>query len=301
MKISVIVPIFNESTTLNVLQERLLTELPRVTEDFEIILVDDGSTDDSFDQICEMAKRNSHLKWIHFSRNFGHQAAISAGLSFSSGDAIVTMDGDLQDPPELIADLVVKWTLGFEVVYARRSHRKGESWVKLASAYVFYRLLKIITPVKIPEDVGDFRLIDRKVLDQLLSMPEPHQYLRGQIAWMGFSSTYVEFERAERYAGESKYSASKLIELALNGIWGFSKVPIVLLWLLTGTLFTGAVVFLIWGWSKGFPSEFSKLAPLLFFIATFISGAMALLGEYIYRIYKGVRNRPPYIVKDTNL
>jgi dolichol-phosphate mannosyltransferase len=301
MKLSVVVPIFNESSTVKVLLDRLESEMAKITDDFEIILVDDGSSDDSFDQIYKRAQKNDYLKWIQFSRNFGHQAAISAGLSKASGDAIVTMDGDLQDPPELISALVQEWSKGYEVVYARRSRRRGESWAKLASAYLFYRLLKKITPFDMPEDVGDFRLIDKKVSEQLFRMPEPKQFLRGQIAWMGFSSTYVYFERAERFAGKSKYSFSKILELAFNGIWGFSKLPIVLLWVLAIIMFGTASIFLVWGWRMGFPTEFSKIAPLLLFTAMFILIGSALTGEYIYRIFKGIRNRPAYIIKETNI
>lgn len=301
MKLSIIVPIYNESKTLQVLHERLMSVLPDITSDFEIILVNDGSSDDSLDQIRQLANENEKLKWVNFSRNFGHQAAISAGISHASGDALVTMDGDLQDPPELIPQLVEEWQVGHEVIYARRSRRKGEFWGKKVAAFLFYRMLKKITPVDIPKDVGDFRLIDKKVAQQLIQMPEPQRFLRGQIAWMGFSSSFVDFEREERYAGESKYTLRKLIQLALNGIWGFSKFPITVLWVFTLILLAVTICLFIWGWINDFNSSISILLPLLFLVLSGNAGAIALLGEYMYRVFDASRNRPAYIVKDTNL
>lgn len=301
MKLSIIVPIYNESKTLQVLHERLMSVLPDITSDFEIILVNDGSSDDSLDQIRQLANENEKLKWVNFSRNFGHQAAISAGISHASGDALVTMDGDLQDPPELIPQLVEEWQVGHEVIYARRSRRKGEFWGKKVAAFLFYRMLKKITPVDIPKDVGDFRLIDKKVAQQLIQMPEPQRFLRGQIAWMGFSSSFVDFEREERYAGESKYTFRKLIQLALNGIWGFSKFPLTMLWFFTLILCAVTIGLFIWAWMNDFDSSISILLPLLFLILSGNAGAIALLGEYMYRVFDASRNRPAYIVKDTNL
>jgi dolichol-phosphate mannosyltransferase len=301
MKLSIIVPIYNESKTLQVLHERLMSVLPDITSDFEIILVNDGSSDDSLDQIRQLADENEKLKWVNFSRNFGHQAAISAGISHASGDALVTMDGDLQDPPELIPQLVEEWQAGYDVIYARRSRRKGEFWGKKVAAFLFYRMLKKITPVDIPKDVGDFRLIDKKVAQHLIQMPEPQRFLRGQIAWMGFSSSFVDFEREERYAGESKYTLRKLIQLALNGIWGFSKLPITMLWFFTLILCAVTIGLFIWGWINDFDSSISILLPLLFLVLSGNAGAIALLGEYMYRVFDASRNRPAYIVKDTNL
>lgn len=301
MKLSIIVPIYNESKTLQVLHERLMSVLPDITSDFEIILVNDGSSDDSLDQIRQLANKNEKLKWVNFSRNFGHQAAISAGISHASGDALVTMDGDLQDPPELIPELVEEWQAGHEVIYARRSRRKGEFWGKKVAAFLFYRMLKKITPVDIPKDVGDFRLIDKKVAQQLIQMPEPQRFLRGQIAWMGFSSSFVDFEREERYAGESKYTFRKLIQLALNGIWGFSKFPLTMLWFFTLILCAVTIGLFIWAWMNDFDSSISILLPLLFLVLSGNAGAIALLGEYMYRVFDASRNRPAYIVKDTNL
>jgi len=301
MKLSIIVPIYNESKTLQVLYDRMMSVLSKMTSDFEIILVNDGSSDDSLELICQLAQKNDKLKWVDFSRNFGHQAAISAGIAHASGDALVTMDGDLQDPPELIPLLVEKWNTGYEVIYARRSRRRGESWVKKLTAFFFYRILKKITPVPIPEDVGDFRLIDKKVAHELLRMPEPQRFLRGQIAWMGFSSSFVDFEREERFAGESKYTLRKSIQLALNGIWGFSKFPISVLWSFTLTLFIVTMGLFIYGCLNEFDSQVSIILPLLFLVLTCNSGGMALLGEYLYRVFDASRNRPAYIVKDTNL
>jgi len=278
-----------------------MATLPKITSDFEIILVNDGSFDDTMEVIGRLSGENKQLKWVSFLRNFGHQAAISAGISFASGDAVVTMDGDLQDTPEVIPDLVEKWKSGSAVVYARRSQRKGEFWGKKLAAYVYYRMLQRITSVKIPEDVGDFRLIDRRVVEQLMKMPEHHDFLRGQIAWLGFPSSFVEFEREKRFAGESKYSLKKLLQLAINGVWGFSKFPIVILWIIALLLSLVSLASLFWSWKSGFSSTFLKLLPLFFILLTGHFTGLALLGEYIFRIYDSGRQRPAYIVKDTNL
>lgn len=301
MKLSVVIPIYNESSTLAELFKKLQGVIPQIASEWELILVNDGSSDNSLSIIKQYAEKNDHIKWIDFSRNFGHQSAMSAGIEYSTGDGVVTMDGDLQDPPELIPKLVEMWKSDFKVVYARRIRRKGETWTKRVTAYLFYRFLKQITTANIPMDVGDFRLIDRSVVNQLRKMPEPRLFLRGQIAWLGFPSGFVEFERAERFAGESKYTFRKIIQLALNGIWGFSKFPIILLWWFAAFLFIALLITLALGWLADFDGIFWQISLLVLIAMTGQAICLALLGEYIYRIFDINRARPDYLVKNTNI
>lgn len=300
MELSVVVPVFNESSNLDVLYRRLVLAIEPVTEDFELIWVNDGSRDDSLDKMKALAEQDPRLKWIDLSRNFGHQRAISAGIDYASGQAVVTMDGDLQDPPEFIPELFEKWQSGFDVVYARRTSRKGETIYKKVTAFVFYRLLRWISSVDIPADVGDFRIIDQKVARVLKKMPERNKYLRGQIAWMGFSFGFVSFERDERHTGSSAYSFGQMITLALNGIFGFSKLPIRLLGWTSGLLmfFTIGGVFIEIFDLYTLPQS-GIILSLTFLFALQWAG-LALLGEYIYRLFDAQRQRPDYIVNETN-
>lgn len=226
VEISVVVPIHNEERNIPELYERLQKTLIQISQQYEIIFVNDGSKDNSLNEILKIAEIDSKVFYINFSRNFGHQIAVMAGLDASSGQAVVIIDGDLQDPPELIVDLYKKYKQGFEVVYARRKERKGESMFKKLSAKIFYRLLKRITSIDIPLDTGDFRLIDRKVVNYLKKMPEQNKFLRGQIAWLGFRQTEVLFVRDKRKFGKSGYSLGKMIQFAMDGITGFSDKPL---------------------------------------------------------------------------
>jgi len=301
MKLSVVIPIYNESSTLEELFKKLQEVVPDVTSDFEFILVNDGSSDNSLSIIKQRAETNEHIKWINFSRNFGHQSAMSAGIHYSSGDVVVTMDGDLQDPPQVIPELLELWESGVKVVYAKRSRRKGETWIKKLTAHFFYRFLKLITTVNIPADVGDFRLIDKSVVHHLREMPKSDRFLRGQIAWLGYPSGFVEFEREGRFAGKSKYSLRKTLQLAFNGIWGFSKFPIILLWWFEALLFIGFLLTIILGYRSDFNSFFWQITPLVLIALTGQPVCLALLGDYVYRIFDITRARPDYIVKNTNL
>ncbi|RPH56561.1 MAG: glycosyltransferase, partial [Chloroflexi bacterium] len=218
---SIIAPIYNEIDNLPELHRRVCEVLDSTREPWELILIDDGSTDGSTDAIRELAKKDKKVRPVIFARNFGHQIAVSAGLDYARGDAVVIIDADLQDPPEVILDLAKKWEEGYEVVYAVRAEREGESWFKLFTASLFYRLIYRITDVKIPLDTGDFRLLDRKVVDVMNSMREKHRFLRGMAAWVGFKQIGVEYKRAARHAGVTKYPFKKMLKLALNAITGF--------------------------------------------------------------------------------
>lgn len=304
--LSVIVPIYNEEVLLPELCRRLSVTLEKLTLTYEIILVNDGSSDNTEKVIREQNNLNAHIKYISFSRNFGHQSALSAGIDFSRGEALITIDGDLQDPPELIASLYAKLQEGYKVVYARRVARKGESVLKKGTASVFYRLMKRITHVDIPVDTGDFRIISRTVIDHLKQMNEYNKFLRGQVAWIGFRQTFVEYEREARKAGESKYSFLKMLNLALDGITGFSRFPLkipglagLFLLFLSGCGFLLLLAFYFF-MGKHFPALYWFAAGFLM-----VSGiqfiCIGILAEYISRITNNSNNRPQYIIEKTNL
>ncbi|HEY5157131.1 MAG TPA: glycosyltransferase family 2 protein, partial [Anaerolineales bacterium] len=223
---SIVAPIYNELDNLAELTRRVREVMSTLRETWELVLVDDGSTDGSTDRIHELAKQDKHIRPVIFTRNFGHQVAITAGWDYARGDAVIIIDADLQDPPEIIPDLIAKWREGYEVVYAVRTEREGEGWFKRTTAALFYRVIYRITDVKIPVDTGDFRLMDRKVVDVLKTMRERHRFPRGMSAWVGFRQVGVPYKRAARHAGVTKYPFSKMLKLALNAITGFSYFPL---------------------------------------------------------------------------
>ena len=223
---TIIAPIYNELENIPELYPRIRDVMNQAGEPWELILVDDGSTDGSTDAIRKLGANDERVRPVIFARNFGHQIAVSAGIDYSRGDAVVIIDADLQDPPEVILDLIDKWQEGFEVVYAVREEREGETWFKKTTASLFYRLIHAITNVKIPLDTGDFRLMDKKVVSVMKGMREKHRFLRGMSAWVGFKQVGVPYKRKPRYAGESKYPLSKMIQFALNAITSFSYFPL---------------------------------------------------------------------------
>ena len=299
---SIIAPIFNESGNLPELYRRLKKALESNSEPWELILVDDGSTDDSVELIRNYAKQDSRVKPVIFARNFGHQIAVTAGLDFSRGDAVVIIDSDLQDPPEVILDLIVKWKEGYQVVYAVREEREGESWFKLFTASIFYRLISSITDVKIPLDAGDFRLLDRKVVDVLNQMRERHRFLRGMSSWVGFRQTGVPYRRVARQVGETKYPFRKMFRLAINAVTSFSYFPLQLATYI-GFIAAGLSIFSIpaviairlWGTQTPLLGQATTLIAVLF-----LGGAqlisLGILGEYVGRLYDEAKGRPLYIV-----
>jgi len=302
-KYSIIAPIYNEIDCLHELIRRISEVMNSTGETWEIILVDDGSQDGSTDLIRDFAKENAYVKPVIFARNFGHQIAVTAGLDYSQGEAIVIIDADLQDPPELVLDLIAKWKEGYQVVYAVRGEREGESKFKTFTASVFYRLIHQITDVKIPLDTGDFRLMDRKVVDVLNSMREKHRFLRGMSAWVGFRSIGVTYKRAARFAGETKYPLRKMLKLALNAITGFSYFPLQLA-TYVGFIAAGisilaipvVIVFRIAG-SQAFFGQASTLLAVLFLGGVQLI-SLGILGEYLGRVYDEVKGRPLYIVSE---
>jgi len=306
IELSVIVPVFNEQEIIPQLYSRLNAAVEPITPNYEFIFVNDGSKDATLFRLIELTEKDKRVKFINFSRNFGHQIAVTAGLDYCKGNAVVIIDGDLQDPPELIPDLYKKYKEGNEVVYAKRIKRKGESFFKLVTAKLFYRLLKRITSVDIPMDVGDFRLIDRKIVDYLKLMPEQNKFLRGQIAWLGFRQTFVEFERDSRTTGKTGYPLSKMIKFALDGITGFSNSPLRMVTNLGLFIsFIAFMVILYALYSHYFLHQTITGWTSLIISSMFIGGiqllSVGIIGEYISRINTNVRNRPLYIVEKTNI
>ncbi len=306
MKISIIIPIYNEQGNIDRLINRLKGVIAQLNIDCEYIFINDGSKDDSINIIKNLAKIDSSVKFINFSRNFGHQIAVTAGLDKAKGDRIVIIDADLQDPPELIIDMYNKMDDGFEVVYAKRKARKGESWMKKFTARMFYRILKAITSVNIPVDTGDFRIIDRKIVDVLKQMPEQQKFLRGQISWIGFNQTYVEYERDERNAGETGYTYKKMIRLALDGITSFSNFPLkfasICGFVVSGIAFLVGLYALYSRFISGHYVEgWTSIIISVLFLGGIQLISIGIIGEYISRLSSNIRNRPLYIVRETNI
>jgi len=300
---SIIAPIYNEFDNLPELYRRIKEVMDSTGEPWEMVLVDDGSRDNSTERILELARQDDRIRPVIFARNFGHQIAVTAGLDYSRGQAVTIIDADLQDPPEVILDLIARWREGYEVVYATRSEREGETWFKLMTAKLFYKLIYRITDVKIPEDTGDFRLIDRKVVDVLNSMHERHRFLRGMSVWVGFRQIGVEYKRAARFAGETKYPLKKMLRFAGDAITGFSYFPLQLATYL-GFLAAGLsiiaiplVIFLrLINTLHALSGQATTLIAVLFLGGVQLI-SLGILGEYIGRIYDEVKGRPLYIVR----
>ena len=304
--ISVIIPLFNEENILHELISRISKSISSISKNYELLFINDGSKDSTLSKLKEYSEVDAHIKYISFSRNFGHQIAVSAGLKHCNGNAIVIIDGDLQDPPELIPKLYMKYKEGYKVVGAKRISRKGETFFKKITAKLFYRSLKHITNIDIPVDTGDFRLIDKKVVDVINSMDEPDKYIRGQVAWTGFKSTYVEFERDERKFGETGYPLKKMIKFAIDGITSFSNYPLKLAsllgFLVSIITFILAIYVLM---SKYVFHNAIEGWPSLMLTILFLGGVqlicLGIIGEYLWRIMNNVRNRPLYIIDETNI
>jgi dolichol-phosphate mannosyltransferase len=300
---SIIAPIYNEFENLPELYRRVKEVMDSTSEPWELLLVDDGSRDNSAERIRELARQDPRLKPVIFARNFGHQLAVTAGLDYARGQAVVIIDADLQDPPEVILDLIAKWREGYEVVYATRTAREGETWFKLFTASLFYRLIARITDVDIPPDTGDFRLLDRKVVEVMKQMRERHRFLRGMSVWVGFRQTGVEYKRAARFAGETKYPFKKMLKFANDAITGYSYVPLQMATYLgflaagLATIAIPVVIILRLAGVHAFEGQASTLIAVLFLGGVQLI-SLGILGEYIGRIYDEAKGRPLYIVRD---
>ena len=302
------VPLYNEAANVAPLLERIgaVADALRGEHGYEIVLVNDGSTDGTLAALRDEMTRRRHIILVNLSRNFGHQLAATAGLEIASGDAVVLMDGDLQDPPELIPDFLRKWRSGYDVVYAVRRTRPGESPFKLLTARAFYRIIKRLTKIEIPMDAGDFRLMSRRVVDALRRAPERNRFLRGMVSWVGFNQTAVEYDRDVRYAGSTKYPLGKMIRFAMDGITSFSDIPLRLAsyfgFTVSAVAFVYALVVVAFKLFNLNPPAYTPGWASTICAVLFLGGvqlmSLGILGEYLGRVYDEVKGRPLYLISD---
>lgn len=303
MKYSVIVPVYNEEAVLAESYRRLKNVMEQTNEHYELLFVNDGSRDRSAAILKELSERDQTVKVIDFSRNFGHQIAITAGMDYASGEAVIVIDADLQDPPELILKMIEKWKEGCDVVYAKRTKRKGESFFKKQTAALFYRILRMATDIDIPLDTGDFRLIDRQVCEEMKRLTEKNRFVRGLVSWTGFRQAAIEYVREERFAGESKYPLKKMLKLSIDGLTSFSHKPLKMAGYL-GLLVSAAgfVYMLVALYLKLFTNNtvpgWTSLVVIQLFFSGFVLFILGIMGEYIGRIYDETKDRPLYIIRE---
>ena len=301
---SIVVPLYNEEMVIAESYRRIKKVMESTEESYEIIFINDGSKDKTKYLAGTICENDPKIKLINFSRNFGHQAAITAGMNNAAGEAIIVIDADLQDPPEIMLEMIKKWKEGYQVVYAKRTEREGETYFKKFSAKVFYRLLKSVSTVDIPVDTGDFRLLDRRVCDVLNSLPEKNRYVRGLVSWLGFKQTYVEFVRKERFAGETKYTMKKMMKLAQDGITSFSYKPLILIGYLGGLLFLAGLISVLWLLIKDIIKGSNVLSvgfilAIINMLFGILFGALAVMGQYIGKILDESKGRPIYVIDNT--
>jgi len=302
---SIVAPVYEEEGNLRPFYERVHNVMQKITDDWELILVNDGSKDTSLEIMQELAAKDPHVRYVNFARNFGHQTAVTAGVDYAQGNAVILIDADLQDPPEVIPQLIESWLKGYDVVYAVRAERQGESFFKRFTASMFYRMLYRITDVDIPLDTGDFRLMDARVADVLRHMREHNRFIRGMTSWAGFKQTGVEYVREARFTGETKYPLRKMLRFGLDAVTGFSFFPLQVMVYLAGILGILAIVvsFVISGLRLAYGSEFfggqATTIVLLMLLSSFQLFFLFILGQYIARIYDETRGRPLYVVAST--
>ncbi|EKQ58248.1 MULTISPECIES: glycosyltransferase family 2 protein [unclassified Clostridium] len=301
---SIVVPLYNEELVIDESYKRLKNVMDSTKENYEIVFVNDGSKDKTKEKAEEICNIDNKIKLINFSRNFGHQAAITAGMDLALGDAIIVIDADLQDPPEVMLKMIEKWKEGYEVVYGKRIKREGETFLKKFTAKIYYRLLKSMTSVDVPVDAGDFRLIDRKVCDALIALPEKNRYVRGLVSWVGYKQTYVEFTRQERFAGETKYPLKKMLKLAFDGITALSYKPLVIaghfgfLAFILGMILMFVDVIKAEFYKSGFVN-FTLMMGINMMMFGVTLGCIGIMGQYIGRIFDESKGRPIYIIDST--
>lgn len=302
--ISIIVPCYNEEAVFATTVQRLTETMAIVDKDYryELIFVNDGSSDNTLNLLKEAAESNPNIKVLSFSRNFGHQVAITAGLDHCKGDAAVVIDADLQDPPRIILEFIKKWEEGYDVVYGKRKQRDGESHFKLITAKYFYRIINRLSAVEIPLDTGDFRLMDRKALKQFLNMRETYRFVRGMVAWIGFNQTFVEYDRESRFAGNTKYPLKKMLNLASDAILAFSNVPLKIAtfigFMTSIAAFIGILYALYSRFFGTYEAGWTTLMLAVLMIGGIILIVLGIIGSYIGRIYNEVKGRPLYIIQD---
>lgn len=301
---SIVAPVYNERESLRLFYERVAQTMTQLGEPWELILVNDGSSDGSLEVMRALTAEDIHVKYVNFARNFGHQTAVTAGIDYATGQAVILIDSDLQDPPEVIPDMIAEWQAGYEVVYAVREERRGESWFKLATANLFYRVLYRITDVDIPLDTGDFRLMDEKVARVMRQMREHNRFIRGMTSWVGFKQTGVKYVRDPREYGETKYPLNKMISFALDAITGFSFFPMQIMAYASVILAMVAIVVavIISALRISFGDEFfggqATTIVLVLMLSSFQLFFLFLMGQYVARIYDETRDRPLYVVAD---
>ena len=305
-KISIVVPMYYEEAVAEECYKRLKKVLENIKNyEYEIIFINDGSKDKTLPILIKIAEEDKNVKIISFARNFGHQCAVTAGLQYVTGDAIVIIDADLQDPPELIPDTLKLWEDGNEVIYGKRKSREGESKFKLLTASMFYRTLNALSDVEIPKDTGDFRLVDRKVVDVINSLPEHNKFLRGLFSWVGFKQTPFEYERKERFAGKTKYPLKKMLKLAKDGIFSFSTKPLkivgamgIISIIISILILIYAILSYAFNWNN-LTAGWTSLMVTMTFLGGMILVSLWMIGEYIGRIYDETKRRPQYIIEKT--
>jgi glycosyltransferase involved in cell wall biosynthesis len=303
-KYSLIIPVYNEQDTLPEMYHRVSAVMDQMEGGVELILVNDGSRDRTLTILRDLHEKDPRICYLSLARNFGHQIAVTAGLNYVRGEAIIILDADLQDPPELIPQLVEKWQQGYQVVYAQRTQRRKEGWFKRLPAYLFYRLMQRLADVEIPIDTGDFCLMDRRVVDVLNSMPERNRYIRGLRSWVGLPQTFIHFERDPRFAGEVKYTFRKSLSLAATGLVTFSRVPLRLstyVGLLAAAIAVLMAILVLY-WRVFVPHSpltgFATIMIAVFFLGAVQLVSIGILGEYVGRIYEEVKGRPLYVLSE---
>jgi glycosyltransferase involved in cell wall biosynthesis len=304
VKLSLVVPMYNEADNIEAFFNALIPVVERAVDEYEVICVNDGSSDNTFELLKTKNQINPHIKTIDLSRNFGKEYALSAGLQFTSGDAVIPLDADLQDPPELIPELIEKWREGYKVIHCVRTDRQSDSFIKRSTANLFYRINRKLSDVSIPENVGDFRLMDRQVVEALRQLPERTRFMKGLFAWLGYDQAQVTYIRPSRSSGTTKWSFWRLWNFALDGIFSFSTVPL-RIWTYLGffvavaaALYMAFIIFKVLIMGIDVPGYASTLVLLLFFIGLNMIG-LGILGEYVGRIFTEVKQRPLYLIKQT--
>jgi polyisoprenyl-phosphate glycosyltransferase len=302
-ELSLVLPVFNEEEVIPELGTRLTEFLKKLALDAEVLFVDDGSKDASLPLLRTLCESDSRFKVIAFSRNFGHQSAITAGVDYARGEAVVVMDADLQDPPQIVLEMIAKWREGFDVVYAQRRSREGETWFKLLTAKVFYRVFAAMIPIEVPLDAGDFRLMSRRVVLTLRGLRETHRFVRGLVSWVGFKQTAVLYDRPARFAGSTKYPLRKMLRFAVDGITSFSILPLRFASYLGVFISMVSLAYAAWAiYAKYVLHDavqgWTALVVLVSFLASVQLLMIGVLGEYIGRIYEEVKRRPLYVVRD---
>jgi polyisoprenyl-phosphate glycosyltransferase len=302
--LSLVLPIYNEEEVIPELDRRLQEFLARLALPAEVVFVDDGSRDRSMELLRDAAGRDPRYRVLSFARNFGHQTAITAGVDYARGQAVVVMDADLQDPPEIVLEMVAKWREGFDVVYGRRRKRSGESWFKLVTARAFYRVFKAMIPIEVPLDTGDFRLMSRRVVVALRALRETHRFVRGMVSWVGFKQTEVLYDRPGRFAGDTKYPLRKMVRFALDGITSFSILPLRFATYVGMVTILASMGVIVWALVSKYVLHhvvegWTGLMIVVAVLASVQLLMIGILGEYIGRIYEEVKRRPLYVVGDT--